>query len=120
MTALEDWLADLAYTDFPDELFRFGKSAGTRPYASEIEEMLTPERGIGASAVFCVDEQPTICFIDGTALTQEREARVEQIRQKVWNQNLASVVLVFDSTTLTAYAVNDRDAEPDVLVRSDI
>ena len=43
-----------------------------------------------------------------------------RIRQKVWNQNLASVVLVLDPKGLTAYAVNDRDAEPDVLDRSDV
>ncbi len=120
MTALDSWLSDLAYTDFPDELFRSGQKAGTRPYASEIEEMLAPHRGISASAVFCVDEQPTVCFIDATTLTQAREYRIEQIRQKVWNQNLASVVLVLDPKGLTAYAVNDRDAEPDVLDRGDV
>lgn len=120
MTALDGWLSDLAYTDFPDELFRSGQRAGTRPYASEIEEMLAPDRGIGASAVFCVDEQPTVCFIDPTTLTQPREYRIEQIRQRVWNQNLASVVLVLDPEGLTAYAVNDRDAEPDVLDRNDV
>ncbi len=120
MTALDGWLSDLAYTDFPNNSFRSGDKAGTRPYASEIEEMHAPERGIGASAVFCVDEQPTVFFIDATALTQAREYRIEQIRQKVWNQNLASVVLVLDPKGLTAYAVNDRDAEPDVLDRSDV
>ena len=120
MTALEGWLADLAYTDFPDELFRSGQKAGTRPYAAEIEEMLAPDRGIGASAVFCVGEQPTVCFIDATTLSQARKFRVELIRQKVWNQNLASVVLVLDPEGLTAYAVNDRDAEPDLLARTDV
>lgn len=120
MTALDAWLFDLAYTDFPDELFRSGQRTGTRPYASEIEEMLAPDRGIGASAVFCVDEQPTVCFIDATTLTQPREYRIEQIRQKVWNQNLASVVLVLDPEGLTAYAVNNRAAEPKVLGRSDV
>jgi hypothetical protein len=120
MTALDEWLSDLAYTDFPEGLFRSGERTGTRPYASEIEEMLAPDRGIGASAVFCVDEQPTVCFIDASTLTQIRGYRVEQIRQKVWNQNLASVVLVLDPKSLTAYAVNDRKAEPDVLDRSDV
>lgn len=120
MTALDGWLSDLAYTDFPNNIFKSGEKAGTRPYASEIEEMLAPDRGIGASAVFCVDEQPTVCFIDATTLTQAREYRIEQIRQKVWNQNLASVVLVLDPKGLTAYAVNDREAEPDVLDRSDV
>ena len=120
MTALHGWLSDLAYTDFPDELFTSGQRTGTRPYASEIEEMLSPDGGIGASAVFCVDEQPTVCFLDATTFTQAREYRIEQIRQKVWNQNLASVVLVLDPKGLTAYAVNDRGAEPDVLERSDV
>ncbi|WP_414833020.1 HsdM family class I SAM-dependent methyltransferase [Afifella sp. YEN Y35] len=120
MTSLEDWLSELAYTDFSDELFRAGASAGTRPYASEIEEMLASDRGIGASAVFCVGELPTVCFIDAASLSGDTESRIEQIRQKVWNQNLASVVLVVDPTALTAYSVVDREAEPDTLPRSDV
>lgn len=119
MRPVDDWLAELAYTDFPDELFRAGQTVGTRQYAAEIEEMLAPDRGIGASAVFCVGEQPTICFIDATTLAQPREQRVEQIRQRVWNQNLASVVLVLDKKGLAAYALNDRDADPDTLVRTE-
>lgn len=115
MSLLDHWLSTLAYTDFPDELFRSGQSTGTRPYAFEIEEMLAPDRGICASAVFCVDEQPTVCFIDASTLSESPEYRVEQIRQKVWNQNLVSVVLVLDSAGLTAYSVNDRDAEPNTL-----
>jgi N-6 DNA Methylase len=120
MTSFEDWLRDLAYTDFPEELFRVGGSAGVRPYASEIEEMLAPDRGIGASAVFCVGEQPTICFIDEATLEGDRYQRIEQIRQKVWNQNLASIVLVIGTENLAAYSVNDRQAEPDTLARSEI
>jgi len=115
MTQFDSWLSELAYTEFPDELFKTGQRAGTRPYATEIEEMLAPNRGIAASAVFCVGELPTVCFIDGSTLTQAREHRVEQIRQRVWNQNLASVVLVLDPDELVAYAVNSRDAEPDIL-----
>lgn len=120
MKALDVWLNELAYTDFSDQLFRVGQTAGTRQYASEIDEMLAADRGIGASAVFCVDEQPVICFIDASTLAQPRERRVEQIRQRVWNQNLASVVLVIDSDQLTAYAVSDRNAVPDTLVRDQV
>lgn len=119
MTPLDGWLTDLAYTDFPDELFRSGQTADTRQYASEIEEMLSPDRGIGASAVFCVGEQPTVCFIDAGMLAQPRDQRVAQICQRLWNQNLASVVIVLDPDGLTAYAVNDRDAEPDTLSRAE-
>jgi len=120
VASLDDWLSDLAYTDFSDELFRAGSTAGARPYASEIEEMLAPDRGIGASAVFCVGELPTVCFIDSATLTDDPEGRIEQIRQKVWNQNLASVVLVVDPEALTAYSVTDREAEPDMLPRADV
>jgi hypothetical protein len=120
MTPVDRWLQDLAYLDFPDELLRAGQSAGTRQYAAEIEELLAPDRGIGAAAVFCVGEQPTVCFIDASTLVAPREWRVEQIRQRVWNQNLASVVLVLDRETLTAYSLNDRDAEPDTLTHSEI
>lgn len=120
MTSLEDWLSDLAYTDFPDELFRAGSTAGARPYASEIEEMLAPDRGISASAVFCVGDLPTVCFIDATMVAGDAEQRIEQIRQKVWNQNLASVVLVVEPQALAAYSVTDREAEPDTLPRSDV
>lgn len=119
MKNVDAWLAKLAYTDFSEELFRVGQTAGTRQYAAEIDEMLSPDRGIGASAVFCVDEQPTICFIDAATLTEPYERRVEQIRQRVWNQNLASVVLVLSPEGLAAYAVNNRDAAPDTLVRSE-
>jgi hypothetical protein len=119
-TPIDDWLSELAYTDFPDGLFRAGSTAGARPYASEIEEMLAPDRGIGASAVFCVGELPTVCFIDAATLTGDAEQRIEQIRQKVWNQNLASVVLVVDPTALAAYSVTDRKAEPDTLLRENV
>ncbi|WP_186057090.1 HsdM family class I SAM-dependent methyltransferase [Burkholderia gladioli] len=119
MIEINNWLAELAYTDFPDELLLSGQSAGTRRYATEIEEMLAPDGGIGAAAVFCVEEQPTVCFIDATTLSQAREQRIEQIRQRVWNQNLASVVVVLDPHGLAAYAVSDRDAAPDTMDRDD-
>jgi hypothetical protein len=116
----DEWLSALAYTDFPDDLFTRQKAAGTRPYASEIEEMLTRKRGIDAAAVFCVGELPTICLIDGPELGDLREDRVEQIRQRVWNQNLVSVVLVLDPDRLAAYSVNSREAEPEIISSSEI
>lgn len=119
MTVLDNWLSALSYTDFGEDLFRVGESPCIRPYAAEIDEMLAPSSGIGASAVFCVGDQPTICFLDGTCLEENAEKRVEQIRQKIWNQNLASVVLVVDEEAMTAYSVNDREAEPDTLLRGD-
>ena len=120
MTHFDNWLAELAYTEFPDALFLVGEAAGTRSYAAEIEEMLSPARGIGASAVFCVEEQPTVCLIDAATILGNRDQRVEQIRQKVWNQNLATVVIVIDPEQLTAFSVNSRDAFPDILTRDEV
>jgi len=121
MIPLDKWLADLAYADFPAELFRSGEFPGTRPYAAEIEEMLdSGDRGIGASAVFCVGELPAVCFVDGSILPPDRAQRIEQIRQRVWNQNLASVVMVVDPDQLAAYSVNSRSAEPEVISRANV
>lgn len=113
--SLDNWLSRLAYADFPDSLFRKERDVGARPYASEIEEMLSDHRGIGASAVFCVEEVPTVCFIDAKTIEGKVEDRVERIRQKVWNQNLVSVVLVCDDDILTAYSVTARDAPADAI-----
>jgi hypothetical protein len=57
--------------------------------------------------------------IDGAFLANERADRIEEIRQRVWNQNLASVVLVVDPELLTAYSVSNRTAEPDILTLAD-
>ncbi|MCP3998141.1 MAG: N-6 DNA methylase [bacterium] len=120
MTPFNRWLGELAYTDFSDELFLAGANAGTRPYAAEIEEMLSPKRGIGASAIFCVGDQPTVCLIDAATLVGHRDRRVEKIRQTVWNQSLATVVIVIDPEQLSAFSVNDRCAEPDILMQDQI
>jgi hypothetical protein len=115
MTQLDKWFEALAYTDFPEELLRAGNPVGSRPYAVEIEEMLATDRGISASAVFCVERLPTICVVDATAFANDRSSRIEQIRQRVWNQNLASVVLVIDPEAASAYSVLNRTAKPDIL-----
>ena len=120
MKHFQQWLGELGYTEFPDELLLANSDVGTRAYAAEIEEMFAPERGIHASAVFCVSEHPTVCLIAGTSLSVDRERRIEQIRQKIWNQNLATVVLVADSVRLLAFSVNDRDSAPDILEESHV
>ena len=118
MKHFEQWLADLGYNQFPDELLLANSDVGTRAYAAEIEEMFASEPGINASAVFCVSDHPTVCLVDGTSLSADRERRIEQVRQKIWNQNLATVVLVADSARLFAFSVNDRQSEPDILEES--
>ncbi len=120
MTRFNQWLGELAYTDFPEDLCLIGESAGTRPYAAEIEEMLNPGGSIGASAIFCVGDQPTACFIDAATLDGRRDQRVEKIRQTVWNQSLASVVIVIDPERLSAFSVNDRCADVELLTQDEV
>jgi Eco57I restriction-modification methylase len=115
MMHFDEWLRELAYTDFPDELFRPGGRAGASPYAAEIEEMLSEDGGIAASAVFCVEELPTVCVVDPSKFSTDRDTRIEQIRQRVWNQNLVSVVLVLDPEQLTAYSVANRTTSTEIL-----
>jgi hypothetical protein len=118
MTPFEAGLESFAYTEFPRDLFLNGKVVGARPYASEIEDILASDRGIGAAAVFCVDELPTVCLVDGGTLGTTRDRRIAEIRQRLWNQNLASVVLIIDPDSVAAYSVSDRDAAPEVVARS--
>ena len=111
----EKWLELLAYSEFEDQVFTPDKNPGTRPYAAEIEELLAPTGGIGASAVFCVDEQPTVCFLEAAAITGPADRAIEQIRQRVWNQNLLSAVLVLDGDRASVYSVGNKEADADEL-----
>src|SRR5688572_17922826 len=101
MASFDEWLGSLSYSSFEKDLVRSGDGVGARPYGLEIEEMLSVDRGIGAGAVFCVDHQPTVCFIDASTLGADPEARISGIRQKVWNQNLVSVIIVLDTEKLS-------------------
>jgi hypothetical protein len=116
MTPLEHWLDALAYTEFPDSLFKVGDTAGTRPYAAEIEEMLAPDHGIAASASLVAicrrcSSMRQSC-LSRTSSGWRKFARGSGIRTSYpscW----------FSNWKASAPAVNDRNAEPDLLARSD-
>jgi len=91
---LSDWLKRLGYADEPAVLHARGQTirAG-HPYALEIETLLRPDGAIGARAVFDVEGVPTVVFIaddDGAPLSTDK---LNAIRQRIWNQNLATVVI---------------------------
>jgi hypothetical protein len=116
---LDIWLKSLGYERFSPGLFTREKTPGLHPYAAEIDRLLDVTGSIQSSAVFCVDETPVVCFVDDLELPQtdtERRARLDHIRQKIWNQNLASVLIIIRRKDLEAYSIQKAGTdEPDVL-----
>ena len=93
LETLNDWLERLGYTAEPRVLhLRGGSVLGTHPYALEIQALLRPEGAIKAHAVFDVEGVPTVIFL-GNDETPLSNADLDEIRKKVWNQNLVSVVI---------------------------
>ena len=62
------------------------------PYALEVRSLLQSNDSIRAQAVFDVEGVPTVVFV-GDDESPLSEDDLNRIRQKVWNQNLASVVI---------------------------
>jgi len=68
--------------------------------------MLSPGTGISATHVFCVDDTPVACFVDLNGV-QPNELLAE-VRQRVWNQGLATVIIGLSTEKLAAYSVLRR------------
>ena len=93
LETLNDWLSRLGYIEEPRVLhLRGGSVPDTHPYALEIQALLRPEGAIKAHAVFDVEGVPTVIFV-GNDETPLSNSDLNEIRKKVWNQNLVSVVI---------------------------
>jgi hypothetical protein len=91
--AFENWLDRLGYSAEPAVLHRRGEAIpDAHPYALEIKTLLKPEGAIRARAVFEVEGVPTVVFVseDGAPLSS---AALDEARKKIWNQNLATIVI---------------------------
>ena len=91
--AFEKWLDRLGYSAEPALLHRRGEDIpDAHPYALEIKTLLKPEGAIRARAVFEVEGVPTVVFVseDDAPLST---AALDEARKKIWNQNLATVVI---------------------------
>ena len=96
-TIFDEWLRRLGYADFGKSLHRSAADVDPRhPYAPELNALLAEDGSIRARAVFDVDGVPTVVFVsgDGTPLTK---VELNHVRQRVWNQNLAQIILEIDS-----------------------
>lgn len=103
---LSKWLDSLGYSAEADALHRAGdRIPATHPYALEMQALLRPDGAIQAEAVFDVEGVPTVVFVserDGQPLTN---AELNSIRQRLWNQNLVSVVIAIDGDRAQALPV---------------
>ncbi|PWG01856.1 N-6 DNA methylase [Sphingosinicella humi] len=97
------WLEALGYEGIGDALVSDVNEIGRRPYASELYDLLDPAGDYRLDAVFLVENTPTICFIEGAQVHDQ--ALIDALRQRLWNQNLASALLVLHSGELCAYSV---------------
>ena len=60
---------------------------------------------MGLSAVVCIGEVPTICFLNDPDASPER---IDEIHRILWNQGLMSLLLVIRDDELTAYSLVQR------------
>ena len=94
----ERWLSTLGYAERDASLFRDLQGVPpAHPYAAELRNLLDPDGWIRAKAVFEVDGTPTVVFVEsmpGDAL--------DAIRQRIWNQNLVTIVLEIEGDQLRA------------------
>lgn len=112
---LNRWLEALGYDAGDPSLHRQGSVTPEHPYAIELDAVLDPRGAIRAKAVFDVEGLPTVAFLQNDSDQPLRPADIDRIRQRIWNQNLLSVVLVIDDDELTALPVSRRgDAGSDL------
>lgn len=97
--ALDKWLDAWGYSDASGSLHVRSESVpGQHPYGTEIRSLLDPKGQIRAKAVFDVEGVPTICFLEGDGGALDDQGLMRSVRERAWNQNLVSIVLVVDDS----------------------
>ncbi|MXW19492.1 MAG: N-6 DNA methylase [Gammaproteobacteria bacterium] len=102
IAAMQNWLDRLGYSAEPAVLHRHGATIPkAHPYALEIKALLRPDGPIRAKAVFDVEGVPTVVFV-GNDDKPLSETDLDEARKRIWNQNLATVVLNLGSSEALA------------------
>lgn len=100
------WLRDLGYARHGASLYRdAAQIPPTHRYAAELRALLASDGHIRARAVFDVDGTPTVVFVEGTS-----GVSLAAIRQRIWNQNLVTILLEVDGQALRVYSPNPANA----------
>jgi len=120
--AFERCLDALGYREFEGTLFEKNKlPSSSHPFCSEIIHLLSSKAS--ARAVFCVDELPVVYLLDKVEFSvdnREGETRLHRFLERVWNQNLASVVLACSGEGIEAYALGEGSPAPEKLPLDDL
>jgi hypothetical protein len=91
--AINQWLDKLGYAAEPSVLhLRNEAIPDAHPYALEIKTLLKPDGAVRAQAVFEVEGVPTVVFVGSGTMPLSR-AELDEARKRIWNQNLATVVI---------------------------
>src|ERR1700704_1412179 len=83
----------------PPELYESSESVADAAHATAIRTALDE---LGLSAVFCVQGVPTVAIL---AIEEYDRARVVNLHGSLWNQGLASLLLVIAGDTLRAFSL---------------
>jgi hypothetical protein len=107
MVEAEAWFERLGYAE-TGALFDRHSDLNDRPYAAEIGDLLSVRHGIGATHVYCADDVPVVCFFSAESAASHSSNWIDDVRRRIWNQGLATVVIVLEPDLLHAYSVLDR------------
>jgi len=111
------WLDALGYTAHGEAVHGVHDPVPAKhAYASELRALLDPKGFIKATAVFDVQGMPTMCFLDPSG---RKEGWIDAVRQRIWNQDLVSILLVLEDTQLTAYSPLKSADAVEILAFSD-
>lgn len=100
--ALQSWLGKLGYDAEPAVLHLRDKAVpDTHPYALEIKTLLKPDGAVRAKAVFDVEGVPTVVFVGDNDEPLSSKS-LDEARKRIWNQNLATVVIEVDGDSAVA------------------
>jgi len=114
-STIQRWLDAWGYQADEGLYFSSAEVHALHAYRKEVQELLNPEGLIHASAVFDVDGVPTVCFIEDDGTLAEDAIALDRIREKIWNQNLISVVLVVGEDNALAVPVNRQELQPELV-----
>jgi hypothetical protein len=106
---LPAWLNALGYDAEGEFMHRPNEVIdATHTYSVELGELLRPDGHVRAHAVFDVEGSPTVAFFEDDGSILKNPEQFDRIRQRIWNQNLISIVMLVSDAGLTAYPLARR------------
>lgn len=98
------WLQALGYDGSIGVIHRSTQDVrADHPYAREIDLLLRRNGDVGSAAVFEVDRVPAVCFLEPSERQLANPHFISEVRRKIWNQNLVSILIVVSGEQATAY-----------------